>query len=187
MVLCPKPTSYFSQMNLAHLQIFFSTKVWTFIWKILEVANVSCCPYRRMSVGGKPSLQSLCVYLNFGNGASVTNFWTKKMSLTQHPISESFFFVDVLAKVKPPSTNDSVVNLRPIFDIVSRALGESESGARMQKSVILEDITSLLWIGFSQLDLVRFSRALHALCLKVQKNSISNFHNNYWLWWTTLD
>lgn len=33
--------------------------------------------------------------------------------------------------------------------------------------VIMDDIASLSWTGFSSLDLIRFSRAIRSLCLKV--------------------
>jgi hypothetical protein len=82
-------------------------------------------------------------------------------------VSESFAFIDVLKMVKPPSTGTAVPALRPVFDVVAATLQLKRSDKAAQTLVILDDITSLEWIGFSLIDIVRFSRALRALCLQV--------------------
>jgi hypothetical protein len=55
--------------------------------------------------------------------------------------------------------------MRPVYDVVRDALGKLQGGEKYM--VILDDITSLEWIGCSPADLVRFSRALRSLCFKV--------------------
>jgi hypothetical protein len=86
--------------------------------------------------------------------------------------SGSLEFIDVVAKTELPASDDSdgqKVKLKAVFDTVSAILGGEEiaSPAGVSKLVILDDITTLHWIGFPLLDLTRFSRALRALCLKV--------------------
>lgn len=73
------------------------------------------------------------------------------------------------AVVQPPSPDASEQHaaLRPILDIVGNALQIPGGGFDAGAMVILDDITSLEWIGFSSLDLLRFSRALCALCRRV--------------------
>ena len=69
----------------------------------------------------------------------------------------------------------SRTSLRPIFDHVSAILDGEVDKAHdgMHNLVILDDITSLQWIGFPLLELIRFTRALRALCLKVLDLAIS--------------
>ena len=51
-----------------------------------------------------------------------------------------------------------------ILDLLSGSLGKHPSA---EHSVILDDITTLEWIGFGLLDVMRFARALRAVCVKV--------------------
>jgi hypothetical protein len=57
--------------------------------------------------------------------------------------------------------------LRPLFDLVQGALHKADHGDA--KLVILDDIATLEWIGFSLLDVSRFARALWGACLKVRR------------------
>jgi hypothetical protein len=101
----------------------------------------------------------------------------KNVNLMHHLSTGSFVFVDVLDEVEvTPATNSegSPTVFGPVFDIVSEeALLDENSSDDVRneprKLVILDDITSLQWIGFPLLELVRFSRALRALCLKVDR------------------
>jgi hypothetical protein len=96
------------------------------------------------------------------------------MELDRLMKSGALVFVNLLREVNLPSAKDLKDSdyLRPIFDIASAAvLKEGESQSKV--IVILEDITSLLWIGFSQLDISRFCRAIRALCLQVSSSNIS--------------
>jgi hypothetical protein len=76
--------------------------------------------------------------------------------------SDSFVFVDVSSTTQELLTSSSSA-LRLIYDQVSAALS---SEPRRRTLVMLDDITTLEWIGVSTLDLTRFARALRALCLK---------------------
>ena len=57
--------------------------------------------------------------------------------------------------------------LRPLFDLLQSALHKTDHGDA--KLVILDDIATLEWIGFSLLDVSRFARALRGACLKVRR------------------
>lgn len=91
----------------------------------------------------------------------------KNLNLSSYLASDSLLFVDILAIVQPPAYTSAQQQpaLRAIADLVGNALDNSDLGA--VRMVMLDDITSLEWIGFSSLDLMRFSRALCALCRKV--------------------
>lgn len=66
----------------------------------------------------------------------------------------------MLALVQPSS---EAPHLRPIYDRVQACMRKSDDSML----VILDDITLLEWIGFPLIDIIRFSRALRALCQKV--------------------
>jgi len=87
-------------------------------------------------------------------------------------VSESFAFIDVLGTVKSPSAG----TLRAVFDIVAETLESKASDPAAQSLVILDDISTLEWIGFSFIDIVRFSRALRALCLQSKASLIIRHH-----------
>lgn len=91
--------------------------------------------------------------------------YSKNVNLNQHLDSGSLDFVDVLSHVQPPEPSDSQAKptLRPLFDHVASRVGSDSTSSL----VILDDITSLHWIGFSFLDIARCTRALRALCRKV--------------------
>lgn len=89
----------------------------------------------------------------------------QNVNLDQHLSSGSLDFVDVLSHVQLPEPSDDPAKptLRPLFDHVVAKIG-SDSTSTL---IILDDITSLQWIGFSSFDIARFTRALRALCLRV--------------------
>ena len=64
--------------------------------------------------------------------------------------------------------------LRPVFDLVQDALHKADHGDG--KLVILDDIATLKWVGFSLLDVSRFARALWGACLKVRRLS-TRYHS----------
>ena len=73
---------------------------------------------------------------------------------------------------KPSSDGPNLHLLRPIYDRVQACMTKSSSNeeedATNSMLVILDDITILEWIGFPLIDIIRFSRALRALCQKVR-------------------
>lgn len=97
--------------------------------------------------------------------------------------SESFQFIDVFDQ-HPQAQNRgegplNVISLKYIYDLLSAKLSDSQTHGQIPL-VILDDITSLEWLGVSLLDLSRFARALRALCVKVrqyQLRAITAFTN----------
>jgi len=90
------------------------------------------------------------------------------MNLAHYLTSDSLIFVDVPATIGPPPTtgvDSQRPALRAVYDFVRDALGRLQDDGDIM--VLLDDITSLEWIGFPLVDLVRFSRALRSLCFKV--------------------
>ena len=94
------------------------------------------------------------------------------MNLEQHISTGSVQFIDVLAHVpplsnsSPPSDLDSTATrLKPIFDLVIQSPYDPTTSRG--NLVILDDISTLEWIGFALSDLTSFVRALRAFCIKV--------------------
>ena len=86
------------------------------------------------------------------------------MNVAQLVASGVLTFVDALSHVQA-SIDPSCPSLRPLLDLISPILESSKD----PYLVILDDITSLNWIGFSLLDVERFARALVAKCRQVRR------------------
>lgn len=80
--------------------------------------------------------------------------------MNQHIDNGSLHFIEVLDRVQPAGS------LRPLFDVVQTDL-QATSGGNASVLVILDDISSLEWFGFSSTEISRFLRALCATCRKV--------------------
>ncbi|OAX41148.1 hypothetical protein K503DRAFT_790990 [Rhizopogon vinicolor AM-OR11-026] len=93
--------------------------------------------------------------------------------------NDSFQFIDVfdhhppLADREGGNTNKS--SLRTIYDLLSVKLSDSQVDDQTPL-VILDDIASLEWLGFSLLDLSRFARALRSLCVKMNAALVVRHH-----------
>ncbi|KAH7928892.1 hypothetical protein BV22DRAFT_1030077 [Leucogyrophana mollusca] len=100
------------------------------------------------------------------------------LSLFQTSPGENLVFIDVLAKVQPPSHHEEKREidafLCPIYDLLSSALAPSEE--HRETLVILDDIATLQWLGFTSIDLTRFSRSLRNLCAKADATLIIRHH-----------
>ncbi|KAI6002832.1 hypothetical protein EDD15DRAFT_1427071 [Pisolithus albus] len=82
-------------------------------------------------------------------------------------------FIDFIkASEASPEKTTGVADTRlyNIINLLSLEIGAMKA-AEGQTLVILDDIASLEWLGFSPLVLFRFARALKALCLKSWRNS----------------
>jgi hypothetical protein len=100
----------------------------------------------------------------------LTDLILKNVNLATHLASDSLVFIDVFATVDPlpaASLGSKQPALRSVYEMTRDALGRLQGSADIM--VILDDITSLEWTGVSLADLIRFSRALRSLCLKVPK------------------
>ncbi|KAJ7935289.1 hypothetical protein B0H13DRAFT_2227178 [Mycena leptocephala] len=90
------------------------------------------------------------------------------LHLDQKSLSGALIFVDVLERVRPPDTV-----LRPILDAVVSALGSNDGSDNL---VIVDDLATLDWLGFSVLDITRFCRALAAACRKTNATLLIRQH-----------
>ncbi|KAF9260377.1 hypothetical protein L218DRAFT_932713 [Marasmius fiardii PR-910] len=96
------------------------------------------------------------------------------VNLSQSSVSETFRFIDVLShmpQLNPDDLNHGAPTLRSVYDQVASLL-EGEPGGM----VILDDISSLEWTGHSFEVLIRFCRALRAVCLKTRTTLIIRHH-----------
>jgi len=95
---------------------------------------------------------------------SPRTFSLQNLNLTQLSNSGSLHFIDVVPMLGSPENPDS---FRTLFEQVNTVLDATETSTE-PTLVILDDITTLEWIGYSALAATRFCRALRALCLKVR-------------------
>ena len=86
----------------------------------------------------------------------------QNLNLSHHVEAGSLEFVDVLALIQP--TPDQRQSLRLLVERVQSCLDRAAGGPAL---IIVDDISTLDWIGFPILELSRFLRALRAACLKV--------------------
>ncbi|KAK7470329.1 hypothetical protein VKT23_001759 [Stygiomarasmius scandens] len=93
---------------------------------------------------------------------SPRTFSLQNLNLTQLSSSGSLHFIDVVPMLGSPENPDS---FRTLFERVNTVLDATETSTE-PTLVILDDITTLEWIGYSALATTRFCRALRALCLK---------------------
>ncbi|TFK65400.1 hypothetical protein BDN72DRAFT_801194 [Pluteus cervinus] len=96
------------------------------------------------------------------------------LNLTRSLESGGLQFVDVLTHVDPPSPSSDTTgpSLKPIFDLVLSSI----KGSKSPPLIILDDISSLEWIGFPSLDIIRFVRALNALCAQNNATFVIRYH-----------
>ncbi|KAF7295991.1 hypothetical protein MKEN_01413700 [Mycena kentingensis (nom. inval.)] len=80
-----------------------------------------------------------------------------------------FTFIDILERVPPPDDPESKPHLLPILNAAVPLLTEDAL-------VIVDDLATLDWLGFSVLDITRFCRALFAACRKVNATLLLRQH-----------
>ncbi|KAJ3557327.1 hypothetical protein NM688_g1531 [Phlebia brevispora] len=90
------------------------------------------------------------------------------INLTQLIDSRSVVFLDVVSRIPllPNIAANTIGVLKPIIDDLDSLLNEEPSKSS-STLVILDDISSLEWMGVPTQDLQRFARALAALCRKL--------------------
>ena len=121
------------------------------------------------------SLEDYCFQVGgswYEHRGSRPHLSSENIDLDRRLKTGSLVFVDLLATVKSPSAQNPIEGcLRPFLDIASYTISDALQNDEVTHKllIIFEDITSLLWLGFSgsHVDMSRFCRALRALCLKV--------------------
>ncbi|KIP06994.1 hypothetical protein PHLGIDRAFT_30238 [Phlebiopsis gigantea 11061_1 CR5-6] len=113
------------------------------------------------AAGKSTSARCLVVSVS-GNLAKWKAVLTKSnVNLTQLIASRSLVFLDVASTHFTPEHDSAATSLRPIYDQIRGALLEGEDTL-----VILDDLSSLEWIGTPGIEVARFTRAVCALCRK---------------------
>jgi hypothetical protein len=84
----------------------------------------------------------------------------QNISIQNHLDLGSVIFMDLLAGLQPPHSQQQ---LQVIFEHVQQNISRDSTPCLL----ILDDITTLEWVGFPSTDIQHFIRALRALCLKV--------------------
>ncbi|KAH9839817.1 uncharacterized protein C8Q71DRAFT_463760 [Rhodofomes roseus] len=92
------------------------------------------------------------------------------VNLDQHVASQRLMFIDVLGRVQSGET------LRPLYDIVQAELGKAAAEDEGRTLVILDDLSPLEWVGYTTLELARFSRALSAASRKANAALVIRHH-----------
>ena len=143
--------------------------------------------HRIVSTHLKEAREPKCLFLSVSEslarlkailGKSVSSVVCKAVTICsshklQYTQSDSFFYIDVGSRVGPPikaqgpSPNSL---LRPLLDLTRKKVTEW-SNPESNILVVLDDISTLEWIGFQAADLLRFIRALAALCRKVSQTN----------------
>ncbi|KAG1715624.1 hypothetical protein ID866_1548 [Astraeus odoratus] len=128
--------------------------------------------HRFLHVRLKEVKQSNCIFVSVSEDLERIRAVASKAVLNL-PQNGRFKFID-LVKTTETTVHDGP-RLRHIVDLISSELDPAYS-EKGQDLVILDDISSLEWLGFSTLDLSRFARALKAACLKTGATLVVRHH-----------
>ncbi|KAF6758969.1 hypothetical protein DFP72DRAFT_887126 [Ephemerocybe angulata] len=93
----------------------------------------------------------------------------QNVNLAQHLTNGTVKFVDVACE------EGGEMYLSSVFNSISANVGSS-SDVLSERLVILDDVSTLEWIGFSPLDIMRFVRALRISCHKANWTFIVRYH-----------
>ncbi|TFL02985.1 hypothetical protein BDV98DRAFT_527445 [Pterulicium gracile] len=98
-----------------------------------------------------------------------------KSGLTSGVVSSFLHFVDVCSDSDTPGGIAAVgsASLKGCYDRLSSRLSQASQAAEL---IILDDISTLEWIGYDIADVQKFTRALVALCRKAQAPLIIRHH-----------
>lgn len=90
-------------------------------------------------------------------------------------VSSFLHFVDVCSDSDTPGGIAAVgsASLKGCYDRLSSRLSQASQAAEL---IILDDISTLEWIGYDIADVQKFTRALVALCRKVSDAQYDHYH-----------
>ncbi|KAF9227178.1 hypothetical protein BS17DRAFT_747455 [Gyrodon lividus] len=119
--------------------------------------------------------QSWCLLLSVSEDIERIKAVASKSNLNLSQ-NARFKFIDLNPHLEEePDNTPRDSRLRRVFDLVTSEL-YNINGSDGNRLVILDDITSLEWLGFSVLDLSRLCRALNAFCLKAGTTLVIRHH-----------
>ncbi|EGN94901.1 hypothetical protein SERLA73DRAFT_114364 [Serpula lacrymans var. lacrymans S7.3] len=136
--------------------------------------------HRFLSTHLRESRNCKCVILSVSEDISRWKATSSKANLNfpQLIASGIISFIDIAAifgDLSGDIDSSNAVRLRPIYDLLYPVVHPSD-GEQSEVLVILDDIATLEWIGVSPIELIRFSRALRALCLKANATLVVRHH-----------
>ncbi|CAK5266072.1 unnamed protein product [Mycena citricolor] len=99
------------------------------------------------------------------------------LNLDQQIASGSLVVIDVLSSVRPPDSDVLPTGQPPpLLPILNSVLTSMGSVGGSDLLVIVDDLATLDWLGFTVLDITRFVRALYAACRKINATLIVRQH-----------
>ncbi|KAI0674891.1 hypothetical protein C8Q78DRAFT_965147 [Trametes maxima] len=134
--------------------------------------------HRHLATHLKESKSSRCVLVSvledLGRWKSVAQ--RSNLNLAQYLDTGALTFLDAMSFVSPLIDERGEVPLKALFEKIQATLGEARDDTDNKVSVVLDDIAALEWIGVTIMDIVRFSRALSALCRKFDASLVLRYH-----------
>ncbi|KAI9061704.1 hypothetical protein FKP32DRAFT_1575488 [Trametes sanguinea] len=134
--------------------------------------------HRHVAAHLKASKPSKCVLVSvsedIGRWKAVAQ--RSNLNLAQYLDSGSLSFIDVMPLASTALNGDASSSLKGIFHKIHIALTQLSPEAGTDVLVVLDDIASLEWVGFSTADIVRFARALCATCRKFNASLVIRHH-----------
>ncbi|KAI1794241.1 hypothetical protein LXA43DRAFT_998436 [Ganoderma leucocontextum] len=91
------------------------------------------------------------------------------LNLANHLDSRNLFIIEAMPLVSPALESSESVPLRRLYDQIHQTLSSPSSETEQKVLVILDDLSSLEWMGISVECISRFVRAVCSLCQ--QKNA----------------
>lgn len=121
--------------------------------------------------------QPHCIFLSVSEDFDRIKAVASKATLNLVQNAKLKFIDFIKASEASPEKTTGVADTRlyNIINLLSLEIGAMKA-AEGQTLVILDDIASLEWLGFSPLVLFRFARALKALCLKSGATLVIRLH-----------
>jgi len=128
----------------------------------------------------KESKEAKCIVIDTTDSQTKWKLLAGKSGINLPPLvaSESAVFLDAIDKVIFPegATHGESTPLRLLYDCIQSIFEKWNQRPPSSKLVIVDDLSSLEWIGLPLVDLKLFSRAIFTLCRKFNASLIIRHH-----------
>ncbi|OSD04129.1 hypothetical protein PYCCODRAFT_1365097 [Trametes coccinea BRFM310] len=134
--------------------------------------------HRQVATHLKASKVSKCVLISISEDIGRWKAVAQRSNInsTQYLDSGSLSFIDAMPIASTAIDGESSVPLKELFQKISATLIQLSSESGIDLLVVLDDIASLEWVGIPAADVVRFARALCALCRKLKASLVLRHH-----------
>ncbi|KAI0332277.1 hypothetical protein GY45DRAFT_1321057 [Cubamyces sp. BRFM 1775] len=133
--------------------------------------------HRQLAAHLKESKDSRCVLISvsedLGRWKSVAQ--RSNLNLAQSLESQLLTFIDAMAHISPALDEKSKTPLKDLYIIILECLKRPHLD-ETKALVVLDDIAALEWMGVPLADILRFARALCAICRKYNASLIIRHH-----------